>query len=165
MRTTVCLLIPLLGCSGGKSTDDTSPDTAGVSPEDQRATELWEELTGYESWDQLEDWTGIVASDDGTHGAFVSIWMNSQAADTIAAGDGSEMPSGAILVKEGYSDAEGAESKGITVMVKESGWGDDGWFWAKYPADGSGVAVLAGSVNGCTGCHSAGQDSVMFATW
>ena len=165
MRTTVCLLIPLLGCSGGKTTDDTSTDSGGMSAEDQRATDLWSELSGYESWDQLEEWTGIVASDDGTHGAFVSIWMNNLAAETIAAGGGTDMPAGAILVKEGYSDAEGAESKGITVMVKESGWGDDGWFWAKYPADDSGVAVLAGSVNGCTGCHSSGQDSVRFASW
>jgi hypothetical protein len=75
------------------------------------------------------------------------------------------MPEGAILVKEGYKDADGAESKGITVMLKEAGWGDDGWFWTKYPADGSGESVLAGSPNACTDCHEDGQDSVLFTTW
>ena len=77
---------------------------------------------------------GVSASEDGTHGASVQIWMNDLAADAIAAGDGADMPEGAILVKEGYGSEDGA-ANGITVMAKESGWGDDGWFWAKYAGD------------------------------
>ena len=158
------LLIPafVLACA---TKDDTSPDTSELSPEDERAAQPWEEMSGYSDWDQHADWTGVVASEDGTHGPFVSIWMNDVASDAIAAADGADLPEGAILVKEGYAD-EGAESaNGITVMVKESGWGDDGWFWAKFAGDGSGDIQLAGSVSGCTGCHSSGQDSVKFVTW
>ena len=75
------------------------------------------------------------------------------------------MPEGAIIVKEGYDDVDGTIVTGVTVMSRESGWGDSGWFWAKYdPADPE-PAQYAGEVSGCTGCHSAGQDSVMFTTW
>ena len=160
------LVLPtlLLACGKADNDPDTSADSGAISAEDQRAADLWAELEGYSEWQQHEDWMGVSASEDGTHGAFVQIWMNDLAADAIAAGDGADMPEGAILVKEGYGSEDGA-ANGITVMAKESGWGDDGWFWAKYAGDGSGSVQLAGSVNGCTGCHSGGQDSVLFVTW
>jgi hypothetical protein len=140
-------------------------DTGEVNAAGVRADALWQSLEGYADWAQHSDWTGIQASDDGTHGAFVSIWMNDLAAGALAAADGADMPEGAIFVKEGYQDADGAEIKGLTVMLKEAGWGDDGWFWAKYPTDGSGVATVAGDASSCSSCHSSGQDSVRFTSW
>lgn len=150
-------------CGADPQTDD--QETGGLDAEAVRAEALWQEMDGYSDWAQHSDWTGIAASEDGTHGAFVSIWMNEVAATALAAADGADMPEGAIFVKEGYTDEAGADLKGITVMIKEADWSDDGWFWAKYPTDGSGVATLAGSVGGCAGCHSTGQDSVRFTSW
>jgi hypothetical protein len=159
-------LAPIVFAACGTDTkSDDSTDSGEENAEQDRADQLWLDLEGYSDWAQHTDWTGVVASEDGTHGAFVSIWMNDIAATAIAAADGADMPQGAIIVKEGYSDAAGAELGGITVMLKESGWGDDGWFWAKYPTDMSGTANLAGSPSGCTGCHTSGQDSVRFTTW
>ena len=152
----------LLACA----TDEGDSGSGGIiSAEDAAAVDVWDEIQGYEEWEQHADWTGIVASEDGTHGDYVSIWMNDIAASAINAGDGGEMPEGAILVKEGYLDAEGTEFKGLTVMKKEAGWGDSGWFWAKYDPENPDPAQLAGEVSACSGCHAGGQDSVLFATW
>jgi hypothetical protein len=158
-------LTPLLFAACGDGTKSDAEETGEIDAAVERAETLWQEMDGYADWAQHSDWTGVAASEDGTHGAFVSIWMNEVAATALAAADGADMPEGAIFVKEGYTDEAGADLKGITVMIKEADWGDDGWFWAKYPTDGSGVASLAGSVSGCNGCHSTGQDSVRFTSW
>ena len=159
MRAVICLVI--LACGADKADSGSSI----ISDEDSRAIGLWSDLEGYDTWEQHADWTGVVASEDGTHGDYVSIWMNDSAAATINAGAGEDMPEGAIIVKEGYSDEAGAEIGGLTVMLKEEGWGDDGWFWAKFAADGSGDVELAGSVSACAGCHASGQDGVLFTAW
>ena len=155
-------LLALLACG---SDNEKSGSDSVISDEDARAIDLWDELSGYETWEQHSDWTGMVLSEDGTHGDYVSIWMNDAAAAAIDSGDGGDLPEGSIIVKEGYNDEAVADMKGLTVMLKEEGWGDDGWFWAKYPTDGSGIATIAGTSSGCTGCHSTGQDSVRFTSW
>lgn len=156
------VLVLLMAC-GSNSADTGEGD--GPSAEETRAVELWTELEGYETWEQHADWTGVVASEDGTHGDYVSIWMNDTAAAAINAGKGGELPEGAILVKEGYNDAEGTDLKGFTVGIKEAGWGDDGWFWAKYDLDNPEPAQVAGSGNACSDCHAGGQDGVLFVSW
>jgi hypothetical protein len=154
--------LSLLACGSDKV--DTGSGSV-ISDEDARAMDLWSDLDGYDTWEQHADWTGIVASSDGTHGDYVSIWMNDTAAATIHAEGGGDMPEGSIIVKEGYNDEAGADIKGVTVMLKEEGWGDDGWFWAKYDTDGSGGVQLAGAVSACAGCHAGGQDGVLFTSW
>ena len=156
------LLVTLLACGSDKSD---SGSGGIISDEDARAIDLWGDLDGYDTWEQYADWTGVLASDDGTHGDYVSIWMNDTAAAAINAGGGGDMPEGAIIVKEGYNDDAGADMKGLTVMLKEEGWGDDGWFWAKFETDNSGDVVLAGGVSACADCHAGGQDGVLFTTW
>jgi len=166
MRTFLWLVpLVLAACATDTKGGDDAVDSGGPDAAELRAADLWPDLEGYADWAQHEDWTGVVASEDGSHGPHVSIWMNQLAADAIAAADGGAMPEGAILVKEGYSDAEGTDSNGITVMLKEADWGDDGWFWAKYKAGTDGEVALAGSPTACTGCHSTGQDSVRFVSW
>ena len=159
-------LLALLACG---SDNEKSGSDSVISDEDARAIDLWDELSGYETWEQHSDWTGMVLSEDGTHGDYVSIWMNDAAAAAIDSGDGGDLPEGSIIVKEGYNDVPGGgvgdELKGLTVMLKEEGWGDDGWFWAKFDTDRGGGVQLAGAVAACANCHAGGQDAVLFTTW
>jgi hypothetical protein len=155
-------LLTLLACGSDNGETGSTPV---ISDEDTRAIDLWDELSGYETWEQHADWTGIVASEDGTHGDFVSIWMNDTAAAAINTGGGGDLPEGSIIVKEGYNDEAGADMKGLTVMLKEEGWGDDGWFWAKFDTDGGGGIQLSGAASACSDCHASGQDAVLFTTW
>ncbi|MCB9780912.1 MAG: cytochrome P460 family protein [Alphaproteobacteria bacterium] len=156
----------LVGC--GDKDGDTGVGDDGDSKDDANlatAQALWTEIDGYEGWSQTADWIGIQPSVDGTHGDYVQIWANTTAYGTITGGGGGDMPDGAVLVKEGYDDETGSTLTGITVMKKVDGFDADNgdWFWAKYQADGT--IELYGSVSGCSGCHSSGQDYVQFETW
>lgn len=162
-----CLLLAttaLTFACGDKEDGDSGGDSGaagGVSAEDQAAAEaLWTEISGYESWNQHADWTGVQASDDGTHGSHVQIWYNGDAAASFEAG-GDEMAEGSVLVKEGYSDSDGATVNAVTVMKKDGG----DWFWARYDASGD-VSVAGASAEGsCAGCHAAGKDGIRFISW
>ena len=70
------------------------------------------------------------------------------------------MADGAIHVKEGYSSADGA-ADAITVMKKDGG----SWFYARYSPSGEVEMAGEGALGSCQGCHSGGQDEVLFATW
>ena len=148
----------IIGC-GDKDGDS---GESAVSDEDAALAEaLWSSMSGYSSWNQLKDWTGVVLSADGTHGDYVQIWANDAAYDAILKGDA--MPDGAILVKEGYDDDGGTSLKGLTAMQKIDGYDADNgdWFWAQFDAD-SGAASSAGALSGCYGCHSAYSEYVAF---
>lgn len=142
------LLLPLVALSACSKDEPT--DSAGALSEEELATMLWDEIQGYESWDTPESWPENSVSADGTHGAYVSIYIN----DVEAAGGGD----GAIIVKKGYDSAEGADPKdGVTVMWKTADFeSESGWFWAKY--DDAGEASVTGEAGACTGCHSASSD-------
>ena len=141
--------------SGSDGATD-SGSTGGSYEDAQLAADLWTSMSGYEGWNQLKDWTGVVASTDGTHGAYVQIWANDTAFKALSAG--TPVPDGGIIVKEGYDDEKGASSKGLTAMQKIDGYdsANGDWFWAKY--DEGGTASVAGSASGCYGCHSAYDD-------
>ncbi|RME20870.1 MAG: hypothetical protein D6798_19450 [Deltaproteobacteria bacterium] len=155
-------LIPLLAACGDKGGDDTG---GAVDADLATAQDIWSEIAGYDSWNQTADWTGIQESADGTHGSHVQIWLNDLAYDTIEAGAGGDMPDGAILVKEGYSDSSGASLNAITAMKKISGFDSEhgDWFWVNYSEDGT--VNMYGSESACYGCHESGQDYVRFTTW
>lgn len=164
LALTPLLLLPLALACGDK--DDTGADDTGAVDADlATAQQIWTEIVGYDGWNQTAEWTGVQESADGTHGSHVQIWLNDDAYDVIAAGAGGELPDGSILVKEGYSDSSGATVNAVTVMKKIAGYdaehGD--WFWVNYDLDGS--VNLYGQVSGCYGCHSSGQDFVLFTTW
>lgn len=123
------------------------------------ADELEAEMAGFESWSQTAEWTGVQPS-EAVHGDFVQIWWNDVAFDALTAGGGGEMPDGAVIVKEGYDDDDGATVRATTAMWKVEGYG---WFWGQWDADGAlGEHRQPGL---CTGCHSPGQDMVLSATW
>ncbi len=148
MKKLLLLGIPLFALAACDT--DNLDDTAGAASVDDLAAELWGEIDGWESWDAAQGWPALSISDDGTHGDFVSILVND-----VEAGGGGD---GAIIVKKGYEDAEGATPKdGVTVMWKTDQYASEsGWFWAKYSDDGT--VDLSGEPIGCTGCHSQSED-------
>ncbi len=144
----------------GDSGDGNGSDT-GFSTEVQAYLEQSEvALEGYEDWDQLDDWTGIQPG-ESVHGDYVEIWLNSEAFETIQDQTSADMPVGALLAKQGWDEADGTSARNFTVMYKVDA--DYGWFWASWSSDGE--VLMAGQPDACTGCHSAGQDSVLFTTW
>lgn len=144
------MLLFLLGC-------DTPPALPAFDGEALKA-----EFEGYEEWEQLPDWVGIVPSCDGTHGDFVQIWLNRIALADVDAG-ASTFSEGALWIKEGYQQADGV-SKGLAVMRKVPGFNEDGgdWFWGRYDEDGA--EIESGLISGCVGCHASGTDHVRVLT-
>ena len=147
-----------LAAACGDKDDDTGADV-GLT-DDERAAAVWSDISGYESWNQLDDFTGVLVS-ESVHGSYVQIWYDDAAFEHVQGGSG-DVPDGATIVKEGYSD-EGTTLTGITVMEKDSSFGSTGWFWANFSEDGT--VNLAGDQSACSDCHSAGQDYNLTATW
>lgn len=169
LRTLFAVLTVTSAC-GGKG-EDSATDADGssaLSAEDAvLADALWSSISGYDGWAQAGDWQGIQPSDDGTHGTHVQIWVNSSTEYTLDEAAGGDMPDGAILVKEGYSDASGSTVNAITVMQKISGYDPDNgdWFYARYSASGEVTMAGQSAIALCEGCHAVGQDSLRAYTW
>lgn len=85
------------------------------------------------------------------HTDFVQVWLNDTALANTAAGE--PLAGGAIVVKETYSDAAGADIKDISVLKKNDGYDadHDNPFFAQYDVDGA--INTAGTPDGCVGCH------------
>jgi len=150
-----------VACTDKSEDEDTSDsgDTAGPGYDEARLAATEAAITGYESWSQTANWTGVLPSEDNTHGAYVQIWFNPESFSTISAGAGGDMPVGATVVKRGYDDAAGTGLRNLTVMHKD----DQGWFWASW--NNNSELLLAGEPDFCVNCHAAGQDSVRAETW
>jgi len=157
----ICFSTLLLAC--GDKDDDTG--AAGGDADLARAEQLWDDIQGYDAWPQVDEWQGVVFSEDGTHGEYVQIWLSDDAFSTVEAAAGGDMPDGATIIKEAYDSEDGSDLTSVTVMQKDSAYGTTGWFWAKYEADGSVSGSLYGDASACSGCHSAGQDYVRIVTW
>lgn len=160
-RRALLIATTALTLACGDKDGDTGDSDANVSADDAATADaLWTEIAGYDGWIQDEAWTGVLPSDDGTHGSHVQIWFNAQAADSFAAG-GDGMIEGSILVKEGYSSASESDLSAITVMKKSDG----DWFWARYDGDGTVSTAGEAAAGSCGGCHAAGKDSIRFISW
>jgi hypothetical protein len=142
----------LIGCGSKEGSGDSGNADAA-------ADALKAEIDGYTGWQQRDPWVGEHASADGTHGATVQIWANDLTIATLDAAAGGDMPEGALIVKEGYTDS--GDTRGIAVMKKESG----AWIYAAFSADGNVQAYGDATESGCGGRHSSGQDSVRAWTW
>jgi hypothetical protein len=123
-------------------------------------TSFWDEIQGYESWNQAPDWTGIQPSCDGTHGPYVQIWYNDEAASLVD-GSATTASEGAIFVKEAY-DEDATTLKSIAAAQKTAGFDPDHGDWYSGMFSPEGEASQKGSVAGCYGCHEAGTDYTLF---
>lgn len=123
----------------------------GPTGQDQTIGEtLSDEIDGYQTWGTVpgfEEW------EVGTsvHGDYVKYFINATASNNLR-----ELPSGSIIVKEGYS--RDRELKAVTVMKRIEGFDPEAgdWFWARYTPDGS-LTHAGGSTGGtasCVDCHS-----------
>ncbi len=157
-RTLALSLFATLALGCGDKEDDTG-GTDGLT-DDEIAADLWNDIDGYSSWSQFEGFEGVQVS-EAVHGSYVQVWFNDVAVDHYTSGSG-DMPDGAIVVKEGYSD-EGETVTSITVMQKDATQPNSGWFWANFSEAGD--INLAGDQSGCYDCHSSGQDYNLVASW
>ncbi len=130
---------------------------------DSELTErIWEQLDGYQDWNQTPDWTGVQYSWRGAHGPAVQIWYDGRARSGVE--QGKDYANGSMLVKEAYNDPEGTQLASVTVLKKIDGYDPEhnDWFFAVYdPATGESAA--SGKVDFCISCHEAAEhDYVMF---
>lgn len=142
-RVFLGLFLVLCACAEGNEADDLRDQ---IQADDYRST--YARAPGWEMSRQ--------PSEGGPHGAFIDIYVNDVVEDAIAAGTALEAwPAGSIIVKDGWSAAQGGEYEYLAFMERR----DDGWFWGEYR--GNGRRVAAGLNDGtCADCHAAGQDSV-----
>jgi hypothetical protein len=150
------MLWMIVACADAAGNDTADVEALGVAREDL-ARAVWTESTAFEDWEQAAPWTGVQPSSDGTHGAYVQIWVNDAARGSL---DAAEAALGSTVVKRAYADAEGADPVAqLTVMHRS----DDpsvavtGWLWMSVDA-ATGVVTTAEDDGGCAGCHASGSD-------
>lgn len=124
---------------------------------EQILAELQEQ--GYRSFPRAPGWASPRLPSDGHHGNFVDIYINGVMQQAMRDGwPKGRAPEGAVIVKDGWSDAEGEILHQIAVMKK--GEGGEEWFWAEYT--GGGKVIEAGEdFEECLGCHAAGHDYIL----
>jgi len=138
------MILFLLACGATEKDSDADLEIA-----EEVKTDIEDFETNYL---QPAGWEGVVVSEDGTHGDYVSIWADELAMTAIA--EGTEFPDGATIVKCGYADESGEGDCALTAMRKIEGYDSDNgdWFWISF--DGDGEVNNYGSVSGCVSCHS-----------
>tara|TARA_B100001250_G_scaffold413936_1_gene449852 strand:- start:3692 stop:4165 length:474 start_codon:yes stop_codon:yes gene_type:complete len=154
-KTYIFVIIFFYACSS----DDLSEDQ-------ERANEIWDEMSGYQSWGQISDFSGIQSS-NSAHGSYVQVWINEIAESFLSDSTSSgQLPNGSLIVKEGYSDSNGSDISKITIMKKIEGYdsNNNNWFWANYNSGGS-LAGKNGKETSCYNCHASGQDYLLSTTW
>jgi len=123
----------------------------GAPSDEELTTEAWDAIQGYESWGQVDPWTGIQPS-GRAHGAFVQVWFNGTAEDNL----GGTIPDGGISVKENYDAQDATEPNKIFVMYKVDGYDEANgdWFYARYSPDGSVDTAGQDAIAACAECHN-----------
>ena len=154
----IILIITILifGCSEDVLTDD-----------QKLANEIWDEIQGYEFWNQSPEFTGIQLNNGSPHGEYVQIWINGIVSEFFEDTSASDLlPNGSLIVKEGYSDENGSILNNITIMKKLDSYdpSHNNWFWASYNEGGE-LAGKNGKESFCYNCHISGKDYILFKTW
>jgi hypothetical protein len=125
----------------------------GDEGETERTKQVWAELQtgGYRTWDRAPGFDTRKPS-NAAHGNAVDIFVNDTVKDALAGGPIAAWPVGSVIVKDGY---EGSALKFMAYMEKDA---NNTWWWVEYRANGD--VVLSGKPDGCTSCHSSGDDFV-----
>lgn len=142
---------------GGRLVDEVGrplPDTTAVS--------VWRYLDRADYAEHWAYWPGLGELYGGAepHGLLLTTYLNS-AAHEAAAARVSEMPEGAIIVKEAYLPDRTLDA--LTVMYKAPGYDPEhsNWFFAEFQPDGG--VEAAGRVERCQDCHEEGPDYIRTA--
>jgi len=142
------LLLLLIGAGAGTGL---AAEGKVLAPEGKAVVGYLTKTVEYRSWPH---WPGKGSLYQGQHphGAFLTTYVNPEAAKAISARAGT-LPDGAMVVKENYSADK--QLAAITVMYRVKGYNPEGgdWFYLKYAPDGS--IDKEGKVAGCIGCHAA----------
>jgi len=150
-----------LSCKGPQQKEGVAvSDTAAPAAAAQPASAVAVDTTGEALWARLQQenytswplWPGKQKYYQGQepHGALLITYVNSLAQDALTNG-ASQLPAGAIVVKENYGPDR--TLMGATVMEKVDGYDSahGNWFWAKYAPDGK--VEMAGRIDMCYACH------------
>lgn len=159
---TGCLAVA--ACEQKSETDSAVTDSTAMTPApaaqpgprvDTTAEALWsrlqqEDYTGWALWPGKEKFY----PGQEPHGALLTTYVNALAHDALAGG-GSQMPAGAIIVKENFGSNRALMA--TTVMQKVTGYdpAHHDWFWAKYAPDGA--VQASGRVDSCYNCHGGAE--------
>lgn len=146
-------LLCLAACGGDDDDDDAVEDPDIVEAEALLADV---EADDYHSFDRMTGWDApLLEASTPHHGEFIDIYVN-DVLKVAVDGDGPPFPDGSIVVKEGFSDADGTTLFQIAIMQKQG----TEWFYAEYSADGE--AEEAGVDNAeCLECHTTGTDHLL----
>lgn len=157
------------GCGGGD--DEPAEIGAEASPEpvtdvaaapDTTSDALWAFLQSQDYRQAWRLWPGKGELYQGVepHGMLLTTYANDVAWEALAAGNVTDLPEGAILVKENYMpDSTFAAA---TVMQKVTGYNPDhaDWLFAKYQPDGTVDAY--GRAEGCQACHLSAPNAYVY---
>ena len=150
------------GCGGeaeeGAAEAPPPAEATGPALPDTTADAVWAHLiaSDYQSWAL---WPGTEALYAGTepHGMLLTTYVNSVMAEALAEGRTTELPDGAIVVKDNYMPDGTFDAS--TVMYQAPGDYNpqaNGWWYLKRNADESvDAAGSAGTM--CQGCHMAAE--------
>ncbi|HFE45697.1 MAG TPA: hypothetical protein ENJ18_09440 [Nannocystis exedens] len=134
---------------GGEPGSMTSADEPSLLPQ----------LGDYRTWTRApDDYQDPLVPSQGTHGAYIDIYINDVVAEALIEGAESlnTWPTGSIIIADGFDDALGTSLRQVTVMKKRS----EGWYWEEYDAADLGQTIFAGTPDICIDCHAAGHDFV-----
>ncbi len=122
-----------------------------LAPEGRAVIDFLTKTANYRSW-PFWPGKGTLYPGQHPHGAFLTTYVNPEAAQAISARAG-RLPDGAMVVKENYSADN--QLAAITVMYRVKGYHPEAgdWFYLKYAPDGR--IDKEGRVAGCIGCHAA----------
>ncbi len=129
------------------------------SSESAGEASLLPRLQEYRAWARAPgDYQMPLVPAQGTHGAYIDIYINDVVAQALLEGSDSlsTWPTGSVIVKDGFDDAEGTSLRQVAVMERRA----EGWYWEEYDAADLEDPLFAGAPDICVDCHSAGQDSV-----
>ena len=84
----------MLACTEAQKEESFS----GESSFSEETNQLWEEISDYQSWNQLMNWQGVVPS-ESVHGVAMQTWYNDIAYDALLLIDSDVMPENSIIVK------------------------------------------------------------------
>ncbi len=136
------------------------PDTTGAA--------IWAHLKEQNYRENWSLWPGTEAFYKGNqpHGMLLTTYVNDVALHAMQDG-ASEMPNGAIIVKENYMPNR--QLAAITVMYKQDGYNSqhNDWFFTKHLPSGEldkmekdGMSMpMQGRLPGCQNCHMAKRDN------